>query len=122
MSNEVGRHKKFVHECERPVEVHEEIGIAVPVTVRAEAEVKDVKIRCNGCEVHEGGNCPGRPHAVSKFVVSQRIELDIPIEFECEVDVGEGHINYDVLEDNCGCHGRERENGEEDKGYRYYKK
>jgi len=78
------------------VEGHEEL-VNVPCSERALAEVKYVKIKCVGeADIH--ANCdvtPGKPGAVSKFTVSQRMRVIIPIVFTADADVGEGHVCFE---------------------------
>ncbi|MCL2343252.1 MAG: hypothetical protein FWC62_05070 [Firmicutes bacterium] len=84
-----------------PANVKEEAKVTVPCAVRAFAEVKDVELKCQGepvvtCNSDEAPGCPG---AVSKFTVSQRMLITIPIVFRAEADVGEGHVVF------CPCPG-----------------
>ena len=83
-----------------PAHTHEEAKITVPVAVRAWSEMGEVCIKCKGpaVVVRNSDNAPGVPGNISKFTVSQRIHVDIPLAFTAQADVGEGHVLYNSSE------------------------
>jgi len=97
MANGCERFEKFCFEGGCPVKVHEEAIVTVPCAVRARSEVGEVIIKCTGEPTIIRNSCktPGRPDAVSRFTVSQRLRVDIPIFFSAEADVGEGHVLFE---------------------------
>jgi len=46
-------------------------------------------------------NChetPGRPGAISKFTVIQKLRVEIPMEYRAEAEVGEAYVDYPTSE------------------------
>jgi hypothetical protein len=86
-----------------PSYIHEEVEVTVPCAVRAHVEVGEAKIKCmNSCVVTRNSRrTPGRPGAVSRFTVSQKMRVEIPMMFHCDYEVGEGHVHFDNRNDNC---------------------
>jgi len=97
MAEKYERHSLEKH-C--PAKAHEEALITVPIHVDADAHVHDVGIYCVGEPVKtcDSDYAPGHPGAKSKFTVSQRIRLDIPIDFDMFADIGEAHVKFDCCE------------------------
>jgi len=110
------------HSC--PAKVFEEAKVTVPCEVRAFAEVGHVELKCKGEPVVTRNSVctPGRPGAVSRFTVSQRLRVDIPLVFSAEAEVGEGHVDFDLNRGHeerggCGkCGEREERDGRDDCG------
>ena len=106
MVNGYEKRQKFILEHGCPANAWEEATVTVPVEVCAFVDVDDAKLKCMGPPVITK-NCdhtPGRPCAVSKFTVSQKLRVDIPMLFGMEADVGEGHIDFDSNgDDPCKC-------------------
>lgn len=88
--------ERHVMESGCPVTAVEELDVTVPATVRAHAEVGRVNLRCVGaCVITcNSDEVTGRPNAVSRFTIKQRLRVDIPVKFEVEAYVGEGHVDY----------------------------
>ena len=108
VSDSATMNKHDRHEGGCPARVFEEARVTVPFTVRAFADVDDVDVRCKG-KPEIRFNCdetPGEPGKVSRFTVSQRLRVDIPIEFRADADVGEAHVDFD-LHDDEDCNGRD---------------
>ena len=99
MANEY--HMKHIMGGGCPARTSEDAKVTVPVKVSARAEVGEVTIKCKGPAVvtRNSDKTPGMPGAVSRFTVSQRLRIDIPLEFTAEADVGEGHVVYSSCED-----------------------
>jgi len=91
------------HGC--PAKIHEEVDVTVPCIVRADVEVGEADIRCMGsCIVTRNSSVtPGRPGAVSRFTVCQKMCVDIPMTFHCNCEVGEGHVHFEHGSDNDIC-------------------
>ena len=103
MSNKFEKHEKYILEGGCPAKASEEVRVTVPVTVRAFADCDKVELHCIGGAVITK-NCddtPGRPDKVSKFTVSQKMRVEIPIVFGAECDVGEGHVDFDLDDNDC---------------------
>ena len=101
MSYDCQRNERFIMEHGCPARASEIAKVTVPVEVRARSELKEVAIHCMGPAVitRNSDRAPGVPCAVSKFTVSQRLRVDIPLEFTAETDVGEGHVVYGLCEE-----------------------
>ena len=100
------KREKFVLEGGCPVKAFEEANVTVPVTVCAKCKVGDVDFHCCGDPVitKNSDYTPGRPDAVSKFTIRQKMRVDIPIVFGLETDIGEGHVDFDIDKEKGGCH------------------
>jgi len=103
------RFERYVMESGCPVNAAQELEIAVPATVRAHAEIGDVHLCCadSGIVAANSSEVAGRPNAVSRFTIKQKLRVDIPVKFEVEAFVGEGHVNFDSVDIRdpapCGC-------------------
>jgi len=86
------KHKKFVV-C--PTKTCEDIVVAVPVEVRAHADVGNIVLKCKGNRIAKETE---KPKNVSKFEIIQEISAQIPIEFVAEVEVKDERVNFDVHE------------------------
>ena len=104
MSNGYEKRAKYIMDDGCPTNVFEEVNVAVPVTVGAKADIGDVKLKCMGTCIFErtSDDPPGHPGAKSKFTVSQKLRVDIPIMFNVDAEIGEGHVDFDL---DCGNHG-----------------
>ncbi|MCL2817700.1 MAG: hypothetical protein FWD39_04875 [Clostridiales bacterium] len=96
------KYEKFVMDCGCPTVAHEEATVTVPIAVRAHAELGDVELNCMGHAIvtRNSDLTPGKPCAVSKFTVSQKIRVDIPIKFNMEAEVGQEHVEFASLAGN----------------------
>ena len=96
MTNGYERIEKFIHEGRCPAKVHEEAIVTVPCAFRARSEVGDVTIKCVGEPIvtMNSNFAPGCVGKESKFTISQKLRVDIPILFIAEADVGEGHVVF----------------------------
>ena len=84
--------------------------IGVPVAIRGFAKVGEiVSVCCGPAEVLPGAEIfDANPDAVHKFVVSQKIKVDIPITFGAITEVGKPDVDFDDSEcrncgGGCGC-------------------
>ena len=96
--NNIEKRERFFLDNGIPEHIREEAKITVPCEVRAFAEVKEVEIKRKGGPVItcNAGDPPGEVGAVSKFTVSQRVVIKIPIDFRAEADVGEGYVEFSL--------------------------
>lgn len=106
MAHNFEKRQRHIMDMGCPARAFEEAEVTVPILVRADADVREVELKCMGEPrlVCDTDVTPGRPGAVSRFTVSQRLRVDIPIVFKAETEIGEGHVRYK----NCGkmedCH------------------
>ena len=107
MNQRFEKHEKFRMENGCPAKACEEVTVTVPITVSACSEVGDVTLQCMGHAVitRNDDDPPGCPCAVSKFTISQKMRVDIPIIFFAEADVGEGHVDFEWNDkpEHCVC-------------------
>ena len=103
MDKRFDKYNKYVMEGGCPTVAAEDVRVTVPVLVRACANIGDVELRCmGGAIITRNSHCmPGRPHAISRFTVCQKMHVDIPIEFLAECDIGEEYVDYD-FDDSLG--------------------
>ena len=103
MNNKYEKHEKYVLEGGCPASASEDVNVTVPVTVRAYANCGNVELHCMGGAVvtRNSNDTPGRPDMISKFTVSQKMRVEIPMMFGCECDVGEGYVDFDSSGDPC---------------------
>ena len=61
----------------------QEVEVGVPVCIKAFAHVGKVKTECIGnAEIIPGAElCKGKPDGVCKFIISQKIKIEIPVMF-----------------------------------------
>lgn len=76
----------------------QEVEVGVPVCIKAFAHVGKVKTECVGnAEIIPGAEtCKGTPDGVCKFIISQKIKIEIPVMFGAKTEIGEAAID-------CGC-------------------
>ena len=79
-----------------PMKASEEAIVSVPVTVRAFCQTEEAEVECMGRPfvIKNCHETPGRPGAVSKFTVVQKLRVEIPMEYRAEAEVGEAYVDY----------------------------
>ena len=85
--------------------------VCIPVTISPFAKVGTIVTECCGKPVVSGKhcNCKGEENGSCKFTISQKIKVEIPVEFGANTTVGGTFVD---------CEGMEpRENIEEHKEY-----
>ena len=100
--------KKFMDDNLCPVLSRKEVDISLPVEIRGFARVGEVETRCCGpVKITANSDfCPGDHDAVLKFVISQRIQVDIPVTFGVKTEIGEEKVDFDDNDaDDCRCSG-----------------
>ena len=89
-----------------PTVAAKEVQISVPVSIRAFAEVGDIRTTCIGAAVITPNGAHPRRHCdnVFKFVISQCIKVDVPVVFGCNTEVGEACADFEESSGgDCGC-------------------
>ena len=91
------KHEKYILEGDCPVKAFEELDVTVPMEVHAFAEIGEVTCCCldSARITRNADKVRGCPHACSKFTISQKLRVDIPITFVTETEVGEAHIDFE---------------------------
>ena len=95
-----------------PAVGYQSIGICVPVTVTPFAQAGKTVTKCCGDAVVVAGDttCGGRKNGSCTFTISQKICVEVPVDFGAEATVGDTYV--DCIEasakDICsGCKGEE---------------
>ena len=99
-----------VTEC-RPEQVgcptmsYQDVNVCVPVTIKAFGVGGNAKTKCLGTAVVSSGcdTCIGRSDEVCKFVVSQKLRVEVPIIFGARAEAGEAIIDCDCAESANRC-------------------
>lgn len=93
---------------------YQDVSVGVPVEVKPFAKVGKIKTECiskpiieRGCKTPEG-----HIKEVCKFVISQKLRVEVPVMFGAKVEVGDARIN--CKHGGCPCEGS-KENTSEDK-------
>ena len=104
------RHDRYILSGGCATRTCEEARVTVPVAVRACAVPGNVEIRCHGpAVINRNSNvCPGVPNGCTIFTISQRIRMDIPVEFKAELELGDSCVQFATGENepDCGCGNR----------------
>jgi len=99
----MSQYEKHVMECGNPETTCEDITVAVPVTVRAHAEIGEVKLDCQTkCAKKGDYDKPCNHNSVSKFIIVQKMRLCIPVKCVIECDIGDDCCDFDILGTECG--------------------
>ncbi len=81
-----------------PAVGYQDVNVCVPVTIKPFGDVGNVKTKCLGkaSVLSECDQCPGETCGVCKFIISQKLRVEVPVIFGARAEVG------DVAVD-CGC-------------------
>lgn len=83
------------------VKAYQSATVCVPVTVTPFANVGTIKTECCGKPVvsHKDNNCEGMENGSCKFTISQKIKVEIPVEFGSNTSIGGTFVNCDCLKE-----------------------
>ena len=74
-----------------------EATVCLPVTVCPYAVTGPVSVHCCGeAEVAANCRCKGKVNGTCDFTISQKLRVDVPVEFGATVNIGETYVD-------CGC-------------------
>ena len=81
------------------------VDICVPVTVKPKAIAGPTKVKCCGpARITSGTNvCPGTPNPDCSFTISQKLCIEVPVEFSADAQTGETHVNCEMATGNMSC-------------------
>ena len=76
----------------------QEATVCLPISVSPYAVTGPAMIECCGAAkiTNSCNRCPGKTNANCEFTISQKIRVEIPVEFGATVNVGETYVD-------CGC-------------------
>ena len=100
--------KQFINEKLCPTIGCKEIEISLPVAIKGFAEVGEVDTKCCGPAeiIPNSDHCPGDRDAVARFVIRQKIVVEVPVDFGVKTDVGDAMVDFDdriERRTECGC-------------------
>lgn len=77
---------------------YQDVNVCIPVKIKPFGEAGNAKTICLGDAVVSSGcdRCPGKPDAVCKFTVSQKLRVEVPVIFGARAEVGDAFVS-------CGC-------------------
>lgn len=91
---------------------YQDVSVGVPVEVKPFAKVGKIKTECiskpiieRGCKMPEG-----HTKEVCKFVISQKLRVEVPVVFGAKVEVGDARIN--CKHGGCPCEKQKESIGE----------
>lgn len=92
-----------------PVVGSQNVEVCLPVAISPFAVTGPAKIQCCGEPLIElcCDHCHGKPNGTCEFTISQKIHVEIPVEFGATVNVGETFVD-------CDCHKNEKPDGGHD--------
>ena len=98
---------KFSCGASCPAVGSQECEVNVPVSVRAHANVGDVRTQCLGpCVIMpgygRGGRSPSNP--IGEFVISQRMKVEVPVSFGTDTEIGAPDVNFDCMAGKSGMY------------------
>lgn len=87
------------HEC--ITKAYQEAKVCVPVTVTPFANIGEITTECCGrATISTDCNCRGKENKACKFTISQKIKVEIPVEFGASTNVGGTFIDCDCREND----------------------
>ena len=82
----------------KPV-TEQDVCVCVPVTIEPVVKVGDARVRRIGkVEVSSDCDCKGCNDTTCKFVISQKLRVEVPVDFDAKACPGEAYVNCD-----CDC-------------------
>ena len=87
-----------------PVTAFQTVDVCLPVSVKPQATVGRIVTKCCGEAIIKEGTeiCEGTPHGECNFTITQKICIEVPVEFVADVDVGEaGVLCHASSKDGC---------------------
>ena len=87
------------------------VEVCVPVSVKPFAKVGEIRTKCCGEAVITPGThiCEGKPEGTCDFTITQKICIEVPVDFGAEAEAGEAHINCNSsTSENCNDCGEQR--------------
>ena len=82
----------------------QEVSVCLPVTIKPFAVTGPVSVDCCGeAQIDRSGRpCRGKVGATCMFTISQKLRIDVPVEFGANVKVGETFVDCMGAKD-CDC-------------------
>lgn len=88
--------------------------VCLPVSISPFAVAGPAKIQCCGeaVVVHCCDHCHGKVNGTCDFTISQKIRVEVPVEFGATVCIGDTHVECECDkedEHDCECHDEKTE-------------
>ena len=99
------KYERYCLEGGCPAHAVEELDISVPAYIKTKAEVGHVRLRCLESHIIKGTNrvrgclCS---ETDNKFVIRQKLRVEIPIKYDVDAYVGEGHVDFKAIGEPVG--------------------
>ena len=95
----------YREEVECDVVGSQTVDLCVPVTVTPSAIAGPTVVRCCGPAVITPGTnvCPGTPNPDCSFTISQRLCIEVPVEFGAHAEAGQTHTNCGTASGSSTC-------------------
>lgn len=86
--------------------------VCLPVSISPYAVTGPAKVKCRGAAVINNTcqDCKGKVNGKCDFIISQKIQIDLPVEFGATVKVGDTYVDCDCSpcrdldsEGDCFC-------------------
>ena len=87
---------------------YQDVVVCVPVEIKPFAEIGKIKTECLGKSVTSHEECKGSIKNTCRFSISQKIRVEVPVEFGAKTEIGEAHIDcecpkFKSSSFDCGC-------------------
>lgn len=101
-----------------PISASHETTASVPVVITPFADPGPISVECCGCPSVQSGNEPhcGTINRRYEFIISQKMQINIPIAFGADVVIGETYVQNGQTSGmidgeccTCNCSGYENE-------------
>ena len=95
------KHNDYCTEEKCDTKAHQEATICVPVTITPFAKVGTICTECCGRPMisDKHGHCKGIENGSCKFTISQKIKVEIPVEFGANTTVGGTFVECERMRD-----------------------
>lgn len=99
------KHDEFCTEERCDTKAYQSATICVPVTITPFAKVGEILTECCGKpEIsHKYGKCKGIENGNCKFTISQKIKVEIPVEFGANTTIGGTFVECENLDTDEPC-------------------
>ena len=96
------RHDNYCSEEKSDTRAHQAATVCVPVTITPFAKVGTISTECCGRPMisNKHCNCKGIENGSCKFTISQKIKVEIPVEFGANTTVGGTFVECEHMQED----------------------
>lgn len=93
--------EKYCSDKNCKVKTQQEAIVCVPVTVTPYANVGEIVSECCGAPIisYKGNSCKGIENGSCSFTISQKIRVQIPVDFGADTTVGGTFVDCECIKD-----------------------